>query len=453
MKLSVRTRRSERNIVLTLSLAISLSSFITTPAAPQRTNSSSVVPAGTVLILETETRLDSKTMRSSDRFTARVTEPVTDKNGNVLIPADSTVQGYAKSVTAAQYRRRSGVIEVLFDRLQLPNGRDYKINGILTSAETKERQRIDEEGTLTPGTENKRHIVFIGAGVGSGAIIGVITGSAILGAGVGAAAGVAAVFLSKGKEAIVEEGTRIGIELTQSLDLRTGKAGPAKLREPPPQIEPEIKDPPMVDDAKDVPQLPDKKTVTTKPVIRQPDSSGPDHTDLNRPKTAPPVTEQPKAPKPERAAPVEPGLVDVRSKPAPITPPVTETAPAQAALKTNDQKPATDGGNQAGQNSSAPDAASLAHVSNFQVQRGTDGSVGLIITAQTSTGGWRLRTTHATDRELLEIWLIGDRPKGMAAQVISYPALTITVPDAAKVLRRIIIHGANGDFKDEIPLK
>ncbi len=445
MKSSVHTQRAERSIVLLLSLVFSLSSIIpTNTVAQQRVNHSLIVPAGTVLILETETRLDSKTTRSSDRFTARLSEPVTDATGNILIPADSTVSGYTKSVTAAQHRRRSGVIEVLFDGLQFPGGREYKINGILTSAETKERQRIDEEGTLTPGSGNHRHIVFIGAGVGSGAIIGVLTGSAILGAGVGAAAGVAAVFLAKGKEAVVPEGTRIGIELTQSLDLKTGKAGAPKLspREPQPEIEPGIKDPPMVDDAKDEPQLPTTKPVRPHRVIRQPDPPMSVQTAVNQPAINPPLAAQPDQPEPEQPKPVAPK--PVAPKPAPSKP---------AEPKMNEPKPATDGNSQTGQTSSAPDPATLARINDFQVQRGTDGSVGLILTAQTSTGGWRLRTTYATDRDLLEIWLIGDRPKGMAAQVISYPAITITVPDAAMVLRRIIIHGANGDFKDEIPLK
>src|SRR5581483_10769633 len=323
------------------------------------------------------------------------------------------VSGYVKSVTPAQYRRRSGVIEVLFDRLRLPNGRELNISGVLTSADTRERQRIDEEGGLHAKSDAGRHVVFIGAGAGAGTIIGVITGSALVGAGVGAAVGVAAAFLSKGSEAEVESGTRIGVELAEPLELAPGRK-PAPR--PPVRKEPEPKDPPMVNDPKDEPQLP---------------------------KPNPRLGNQEEGRKP-----------DVLTVPKPPEQKMSEqkTKEQQGQSQPQNQSP-NQGSSQVKKDEPKPDTSTLVRVQNFQIQRGTDGSVGLIITAETNTSGWRLRTTHATDRDLLEIWLHGDKPKGMAAQVISYPAITITVPDAARVLRRLIIHGANGDFSGAVPEK
>jgi hypothetical protein len=358
----------QRAFALWLSLAVVLGSVRFEISAQTQT-----VPAGTVLTLEMDTRLDSKRTRSSDRFTARVTEPVTNDDGRVLIPAESVVHGYARSVVRAQYRRRSGIIEITFDKLVLPDGREFPLSGTLTSADTRERQRIDEEGRIKARTGVMRHVVFIGGGAGTGAMIGVITGSAVLGAGIGAGVGAAAAYLAKGKEAVVEEGARIGVSLNQPLNL-----SPARSATPAPAVS--------------------QKQEPKKPPMKE--------------KPAPP---QPAEPDPN--PPVEPGTNPPGNRPG--NPP--------------------------------QDTSTLVPVSNFQVQRGTDGSVGLVITAETSTAGWRLRTTHATDRELLEIWLHGERPKGMAAQVISYPAITVTVPDAARVLRRVIIHGANGDFTGEIP--
>ncbi|HWQ32128.1 MAG TPA: TrbI/VirB10 family protein [Blastocatellia bacterium] len=396
MKSSDRFGRAVGAAVLMLSLVVSPVFQAAQTFAREIPAGAQTVPAGTVLILELETRLDSKTTRPSDRFTARVVEPVRDEKRRTLIPTDSIVHGVVKSVVRAQSRRRSGIIEVTFDRLTLPGKREYPINGTLTSASTKERHRIDEEGAIKPRPGLKRHVVFVGAGAGSGAAVGIITGSAILGAGIGAGVGAAAAWLSKGKEAVVEEGTRIGVELNQPLQLsaakRTTQPVTAAKKQEPPKPEPKKTEPVRPAPAKSEPQ----KTTMPEP-----------------PKPKPQPKPQPAEPDPN--PPVEPGA------------------------------------NNPPQNQQSADT--LVRVSNFQIQRGTDGSVGLIITAETSTSGWKLRTKHATDRDLLEIWLYGDRPKGMAAQVISYPAITLTVPDAAQVLRRVVIHGANGNFSGTVPVK
>jgi hypothetical protein len=292
-----------------------------------------VLPAGTVLILRLETRLDSGSSRASDRFTTRLSDPVMDTAGRVLVPAGSIVEGYLTSVTPAQLRRRSGIIAVSFDKLRLPDGRGLALHGELTSADARERQRIDEEGNVTGGSTVKRSIVFIGGGAASGAVIGAITGGAAIGAGVGAAAGAVAALLAKGKEAVVERGTRLGMRLLQPLDLRLGASG-------------------------------------LKPIEEE-------------------------KPMPEEAA-------------------------------------------------QPPDDAVPVRISSVQAERMPDGSVHVLITAETSTAGWRLYTEHVVERETLVIQLRGVRPKGMAAQVISHPTASLSVRDESGAIRRVTVHGANG---------
>jgi type IV secretion system protein VirB10 len=192
--------------------------------APRLLPGTRILPRGYVLVLRTKTRLDSESSRPSDRFEALINEAVTDENGNMVLPANLTVIGYVKEATPAQMRRRSGIIEITFDRLVMPDGRELSLQGVLTSADAGERKRlkIDEEGVIEGGGQLKRNTVFVGGGAATGAVIGAIAGGAALGAGVGAAVGVAAVFLAKGKEAIVEPGTLIGLELIEPLDL-TGR--------------------------------------------------------------------------------------------------------------------------------------------------------------------------------------------------------------------------------------
>jgi type IV secretion system protein VirB10 len=180
-----------------------------------------VLPRGYVMLLRLDTRLDSSRVRPSDRFYARLDEPLTDEAGSMILPANLLVIGHVKEATPAQMGRRSGIIEIEFDRLVMSDGRELPVKGILTSADPAERKKlkIDEEGVLEGGGQLKRNTVFVGGGAATGAVIGAIAGGAALGAAVGAAAGVVAVFLAKGKEAIVEPGTLIGLELTESLDL------------------------------------------------------------------------------------------------------------------------------------------------------------------------------------------------------------------------------------------
>jgi hypothetical protein len=179
------------------------------------------LPRGYVLLLRLDTRLDSNRTRPSDRFHARIDEAITDEAGSMVLPANLLVVGHVQDVTPAQMGRRSGIIEIAFDRLVMPDGRELPLKGILTSADANERRKlkIDEEGVIEGGSQIKRNTVFVGGGAATGAVIGAIAGGAAFGAAVGAAAGVIAVFLAKGKEAIVEPGTLIGLELTESLDL------------------------------------------------------------------------------------------------------------------------------------------------------------------------------------------------------------------------------------------
>ncbi len=195
-----------------------------------------VLPRGHVLILRIETPLDSGKNRPGDRFYARLDEVLTDEENRMIIPANALFVGHVADVAPAQMRRRSGVIEIIFDKMLTADGRELPIKGILTSVDSNERKRlkIDDEGVIEGGGQTKRNTVFIGGGAASGAVIGAIVGGAALGAGVGAAAGLVAVLLSKGKEAVVEPGTRVGLELIDPFDVTRRGNLPASSNITPP---------------------------------------------------------------------------------------------------------------------------------------------------------------------------------------------------------------------------
>ncbi len=194
-----------------------------------------LLPRGLVMVVRIETQLDSGKSRPSDRFYARIEETVVDERGAMILPKNLLLLGHVTEVSPAQMRRRSGLIEIAFDKLVMADGRELPIHGNLTSANAEERKnlRLDEEGVIEGGSQMKRNTVFIGGGATAGAVVGAIAGGAALGAGVGAAAGLIAVLLAKGKEAVVEPGTLVGLELTETLDLtQRGIAPPPVTQNP-----------------------------------------------------------------------------------------------------------------------------------------------------------------------------------------------------------------------------
>ena len=170
-----------------------------------------VVPAGTVIIVRTTTPLQSATAKTGDTFDTNVDESV-GVNEYAVIPAGSKIRGSVTLATPAT-RQQSGVIEVVFDRLTLPNGSTFPINGKLTSTDSAERRQIASDANA--------HVVLVGERGGIGA--------AIAGAHTTKSSNILAVLgnlLSEGRDVSVPAGTPLAVELQSAVTLRTG----ARLR-------------------------------------------------------------------------------------------------------------------------------------------------------------------------------------------------------------------------------
>jgi hypothetical protein len=100
------------------------------------------------------------------------------------------------------------------------------INGSLTTLDA-DNVNADNEGTVKGTSNKKRDAVFIGGGVGAGAIIGGIAGGgkgALIGGILGGALGTGARVLEKEKEAEVKSGTEFGVILNRSVSLPAANA-------------------------------------------------------------------------------------------------------------------------------------------------------------------------------------------------------------------------------------
>ena len=167
-----------------------------------------VLPAGSVIIVRTTTPLQSATVRTGQTFETTVEESVGIDEFTV-IPAGSRIRGSVTLATPAT-RQQSGVIEVVFDRLMLPDGSTFPIQGKLTSTDSAERRQIESD-------PNAR-VVLVG---GRGGIGGAIAGA---GSGRGTNSILAALggLLSEGRDVNVPAGTMLAVELERAVTLRGG---------------------------------------------------------------------------------------------------------------------------------------------------------------------------------------------------------------------------------------
>ena len=167
-----------------------------------------VLPAGSVILVRTTTPLQSATARTGQTFDTNVEEAV-GVDEFTVIPAGSRIRGNITMATPAT-RQQSGVIEVVFDRLTLPNGSTFPITGRLTSTDSAERRQIESD-------PNAR-VVLVGERGGIGA--------AIAGAGSGKSANniFAALgsMLSEGRDVSVPAGTPLAVQLDNAVTLRGG---------------------------------------------------------------------------------------------------------------------------------------------------------------------------------------------------------------------------------------
>ncbi len=376
------------------------------------TNDAKVLPAntlpeGTVIVTEMMTKLSSKTAQAGDRLRAKVITAVTDRNRNVLIPAGSTIEGQVQDVVRAKSRRRSGMIEISFDRLRI--GKEvYPIEATLAPVSTGDRNRLDSDRRLTRSSGGvKRTAAFVGGGAGAGAAIGYVAGSALFGAGIGAGVGVAALLLTKGREAEVATGMQIGAELLAPISLNQATAA----NDADAQLDTYDNTPRPRETSKDF--VYDRNEVKTR------NTTG---------AAVPPVKASPRVPV-------------VGTKPVPSATPgkARGTVPA---------------GNSSSPNSSSPTNLAdrqLVNVTNLLAERGSDDTVRVSITGQTPTAGWRLVPESTIENGVLTIKLYGAPPQSLAAQVISSATTVVRESDPNRAIQRVTVRGAT-NLRTTIPI-
>lgn len=196
----------------------------TVPTKPTYT-----VPAGTKVLLQLRSAINTKSAKQGDGVYLASTFPVVVGN-RVLIPAGVYVQGTVDRVVRAGRVKGNSQLDMHFTSIIFPNGTVVEIPGIVNGLPGADKQKVkdDGEGTIEQGGDKGRNAgkvaeVSIPTGGTVGTIGGLAGGHPIAGglAGIGAglaAAGLVSLF-TRGADVKIVSGTQVEMLLQRPLVL------------------------------------------------------------------------------------------------------------------------------------------------------------------------------------------------------------------------------------------
>ncbi len=164
-----------------------------------------VLPAGTVLPLRTNERIDSHDVVEGQTFSAEVAEDIRNDDGSIAIPRGSGARLITRRL------ENNGDITLDVESVYVA-GRRYRVS--------TEDQEL--EGQRQGVGANKRTGQYVGGGAVLGALIGAIAGGgkgAAIGAVAGAGAGAGTEIITQGKEVHVPAETVLRFRLDHPLHL------------------------------------------------------------------------------------------------------------------------------------------------------------------------------------------------------------------------------------------
>ncbi len=213
----------------------------TPPAAPAK--KIYTVPAGTKVLLQLRSAINTKSAKPGDGIYLASTFPVV-VGSRVMIPAGVYVQGVVDRVARAGRVKGRAQLDMHFTSIIFPNGTVVEIPGLVNSLPGAKKQTVkdDGEGTIEQEGDKGRNAgevakIAIPTGGTVGSIGGLAGGHPIAGglAGIGAglaAAGLVSLF-TRGADVSIESGTQVEMVLQRPLLLEE-----ANLSAEPPGVAP-----------------------------------------------------------------------------------------------------------------------------------------------------------------------------------------------------------------------
>ena len=214
-------------VAATASAAPSPASSAPAPAAGPK---SFVVPAGTKVLLELRSSINTKSAKPGDGVYLASTFPVVVGN-RVLIPSGVYVQGMIDSVVRPGRIHGNAQLNMHFTSMIFPNGTVVSIPGVVNSLPGSQNQKVNgDEGTIEQqGGSNKGHNagetakVAVPTGATVGSIGGLGAGHPLAGGLEGAGAGLAAAgivaLLTHKADISIPSGSQVEMVIQRPLEL------------------------------------------------------------------------------------------------------------------------------------------------------------------------------------------------------------------------------------------
>src|SRR5579862_5053363 len=198
-----------------------------TSATPTR--KTYTVPAGTKVLLQLRSALNTKSAKAGDGVYLSSTFPVVVGN-RVMIPSGVYVQGVVDRVARAGHVKGNAQLDMHFTSIIFPNGSVVEIPGMVDSLPGTSKQTVKDngEGTIQQDGDKTRNMgkvaeVSVPTGGTVGSISGIGSGHPLAGgiAGIGAGlatAGLVSLF-TRGADVNIDSGTQVEMVLQRPLLL------------------------------------------------------------------------------------------------------------------------------------------------------------------------------------------------------------------------------------------
>src|ERR1017187_3739243 len=164
------------------------------PQSPQPEKKTYTVPAGTKVLLQLRSGINTRSARPGDGVYLASTFPVVVGN-RVMIPSGVYVQGVVDRVARAGRVKGRAQLDMHFTAIIFPNGTVVEIPGIVNSLPGAKKQSVkdDGEGTIEQSGDKGRKAgdtakIAIPAGGSIGSIAGISSGHSLAGGLAGLAA-------------------------------------------------------------------------------------------------------------------------------------------------------------------------------------------------------------------------------------------------------------------------
>ncbi len=179
------------------------------------------VPEGTVIGLQLNNNLSTKTNSEGDSFTAVVMTPIF-LDDQIAIPKGSIVTGSISRILRPGRFKGKAVLNLLFQSIDIPGRGQLPIVATLVSVDSEGNEGVHSEGGIEGKSSRKGDTAKVIAPGVAGAAIGTLAGGgkgAGVGAGVGIAVGLASVFTSRGNDIELSKGSTLDISLDRPITL------------------------------------------------------------------------------------------------------------------------------------------------------------------------------------------------------------------------------------------